>query len=142
MKQAISVITLGVADLPRSRLFYQAGFGWTPLFDDDDVVFYQLAGILLGTWSAVSLAKDLGRVALPPPGALNLAHNLPTREDVDAALHHLVRHGATVLKSATDTFYGGYAAYLADPDGHIWEIAWNPGFTLREDGTVVFGAPG
>jgi hypothetical protein len=141
MKQAISVITLGVSDLGRSKHFYRGGFGWTSIFDDGDVVFYPLAGVFLATWRDTSLAKDLGLSELPPSGASNMAHNLASRAEVDTALASLEQHGGRLLKPAAETFYGGYAAYIADPDGHIWEIAWNPGFTLRDDGTVVFGPP-
>ena len=139
MRQSISIITLGVDDLERSRRFYVEGFGWTPIFEDGDIVFYQMAGTVLGTWRATSLARDLGLDALPTPGASNLGHNLAERDEVAPAMERLAAAGGRILKPAILQRYGGFAGYLADPDGHVWEIAWNPGFTLHEDGRVSFG---
>jgi catechol 2,3-dioxygenase-like lactoylglutathione lyase family enzyme len=139
MQPQISVITLGVDDLARSKRFYMEGFGWTPIFENDNIVFYQLAATVLGTWLADHLVADMGLGELSRPGLNNMGHNLANREDVDPAMARLAAAGGRILKPAIDQFYGGYAGYLADPDGHVWEIAWNPGFTLHADGRVSFG---
>ena len=135
----ISLVTLGVRDIERSRRFYQDGLGW-PLSSasTEDVAFFHTGGVVLALYKRVLLAADAN---LSPEGSgfvgMALAHNVATRELVDAALKTAIAAGATLLKPATDGKWGGYSGYFADPDGFPWEIAWNPGFPLREDGTIA-----
>jgi catechol 2,3-dioxygenase-like lactoylglutathione lyase family enzyme len=130
MKPRISIITLGISDLERSRRFYVDGLGLPvrPESVADEVVFIELQGVWLALWSRQALAADAG---LPDDGAgfprFSLAHNLETREEVDAFVAHVESIGGRIVKPLQDTFYGGYAAYFADPDGFLWEVAWNPG---------------
>jgi len=139
MQQQISVITLGITDLARSRCFYAEGFGWTPVFANEEIIFYQMNGLMLGTWLLGSLESDMGRPGLARPGAFALAHNVPTREDVQPTLDHLSHFGGRILKSATEPPHGGLIGYVADPDDHAWEIAWNPAWSIDPTGTVTFG---
>ena len=142
MEQRLSLITLGVADLERSRRFYEDGLGWRRGNDHPEVVFYQLVGMVLALWSRDALAQD---AHLPGTdsgfGGIALAYNARTREEVDAVLAEAEAAGAKILKSAEDAFWGGYSGYFADPDGHAWEVAWNPDWTLAEDGSVRLGKP-
>jgi catechol 2,3-dioxygenase-like lactoylglutathione lyase family enzyme len=129
MKPKLSLITLGVADLDRSLRFYRDGLGLpTENYDPEaGVVFFRLEGMLLAIWPRAELAGDAG---LSPAGSgfsgIALAHNEPSREGVDAVFAEALAAGATVVKQPVDTFWGGYAGYFADPDGHLWEVAWNP----------------
>jgi len=139
MQQQVSVITLGVADLPRSRRFYGDGFGWTPVFSNDSIVFYQMNGFVLGTWLTSELEADTGRPGLARPGAFALAHNVAARDAVQPVLDRLALFGGRLLKPAVEPPHGGFAGYVADPDDHAWEIAWNPAWTIGPDGRVTFG---
>ncbi|HYD99633.1 MAG TPA: VOC family protein [Alphaproteobacteria bacterium] len=139
MEQRLSLITLGVADLARSRRFYESGLGWTPsAASQDDVVFFQLGGIALSLYPRPLLAEDarLADAGPAPFGGIALAYNARTKAEVDAVLAKAVAAGAALLKPAQDAFWGGYSGYFADPDGHPWEVAWNPGFPIAEDGSV------
>jgi catechol 2,3-dioxygenase-like lactoylglutathione lyase family enzyme len=140
MQQRLSLVTLAVGDLARARRFYEEGLGWTPGFAMDDIAFYQLPTMILGLWSRRAMAADLGVApeALGT-GAIQLAHNVPERASVDAILARAVRAGARVLKPAHEAEWGGYTGLFADPDGHPWEVAWNPAWTLASDGTVRLG---
>lgn len=138
MQQQISVITLGIADLARSRRFYVEGFGWTPVFENEEIVFYQMNGFVLGTWVQASLEADMGR-ALVRPGAFALAHNVATREDVQPLMDRLTRAGGRLLKAPIAPPHGGFSGYVADPDDHAWEIAWNPAWAISPEGFVSFG---
>ena len=140
MEQRISLITLGVADLRRARTFYER-LGWRGQ-EVEQTVFFQAGGMALILWGRAKLAAD-GGVEDRDPGGCNLAHNVRSRAEVDAVLAEAARAGAEITQSARDTFYGGYAGHFRDPDGHVWEIAWNPGFTLNQDGSLTlpdFGA--
>lgn len=139
MQQQISVVTLGVADLPTSRRFYTAGFGWTPVFEADDIVFYQMNGLVLGTFAKSALEADMNRHGLQTPGAFSLAHNVPAKDDVETVMAQLVAAGGWVIRAADAPPHGGFRGYVADPDDHAWEIAWNPAWRIGEDGTVTFG---
>lgn len=139
MQQQISVITLGVADLARSRRFYAGGFGWAPVFEAPDIVFYQMNGFVLGTWLASELARDSGRAAAPS-GGFSLAHNVASRDAVAPVIGALTAAGGSLLKAAQDKPWGGHGGYVADPDGHIWEIAWNPAWPISPEGHVTFRA--
>jgi uncharacterized protein len=138
MEQHLSLVTLGVADLARSRRFYEEGFGWRASgVSTGEVAFFQLGGIALVLWGREALAED-ARLPGPGPGGgfggVALAHNVRTREEVDAVLARARAAGGRVLRPAEDASWGGYTGYFADPDGHPWEVAWNPHFTLRDDG--------
>lgn len=140
MQQQISVITLGVADLHRSRRFYMHGFGWTPVFENAEIVFYQMNGLVLGTFDRAALERDMNRFGSGPGGAISLAHNVPSQTDVEPLMEQLVAAGGNILRPADAPPHGGYRGYVADPDGHAWEIAWNPAWTIDEDGLVTFAA--
>ncbi len=139
MQQQISVITLGIADLERSRRFYEQGFGWTPLFANEEIIFYQMNGFVLGTFKRTSLEDDMNRTRLLTPGAFSLAHNVATRDDVAPVMRKLVEAGGTLLREADAPPHGGFRGYVADPDDHAWEIAWNPSWPIDAEGRVTFG---
>ncbi|MGH6900377.1 MAG: VOC family protein [Geminicoccaceae bacterium] len=140
MEQRLSLVTLGVADLERSRRFYEDGLGWRRGNDHEEVAFYQLGAMVLALWGRDALAED---ARLPGSGSgfggIALAYNTRTREEVDAVLAEAEAAGARILKPAEDAFWGGYSGYFADPDGHPWEVAWNPGWTIMDDGSVRLG---
>jgi uncharacterized protein len=140
MQQQISVITLGVTDLARSRRFYAEGFGWKPVFTDNDIIFYQMNGLVLGTWFTHMLEGDMQRKGLVRPGAFALAHNVPTRDDVQATLERLAQYGGRILRPADAPPHGGVRGYVADPDDHAWEIAWNPAWPISPEGYVKFAS--
>jgi predicted lactoylglutathione lyase len=140
MEQRISLITLGVADLRRARTFYER-LGWQAQ-EIEETVFFQAAGMALILWGREKLAADSG-VDDKDPGGVVLAQNVRSRTEVDAVLADAAAAGAEITQPPRETFYGGYAGHFRDPDGHVWEIAWNPGFTLNPDGSLTlpdFGA--
>lgn len=136
MKPLVTFITLGVDDLERAVAFYRDGLGLPTKgivgteFEHGAVAFFNLQpGLKLALWPRRSLAHDAG-VAERPRSAteFSLAHNVASREEVDALLRQAEKAGGRIVKAAVATFYGGYAGYFQDPDGHLWEVAWNPGF--------------
>lgn len=136
MDARISLVTLGVLDLARSRRFYEAlGFRASSA-SQGDVVFFQLLGMALGLYPRAALAEDAGVSAGAAGGfgGITLAQNVARREDVARLLAEAEAAGGRVIKPAQDVFWGGHHGYFADPDGHLWEIAWNPGFALGPDG--------
>ena len=136
MDQRVSVITLGVDDLERARRFYEA-IGWVTRAEPDaDVVFFQAGGLVVSLWDRARLAEDSGVVLDGRFGGVTLAQNVATREDVDGAIVRAEAAGAMITRRPAETFWGGYSGYFVDPDGHPWEVAHNPHWTLREDGTV------
>jgi len=138
--QRVTLITLGVADLDRSRAFY-AALGWTPAQQQEGVVFYQLHGMVLGLFGLAPLAADQGRPdATLGTGAMTLAQNFAITDDVDAAYSAALAAGATALKAPEKVFWGGYSGYYADPDGHVWEVAMNPFWSLNDDGSLTLPA--
>lgn len=139
MQHQISVITLGVADLVRSRRFYVEGFGWAPVFENEEIVFYQMNGLMLGTWLQSGLETDMQRPNLARPGAFALAHNVPGQNDVQPLIDRLAKAGGRVLRHGDAPPHGGFRGYVADPDDHAWEIAWNPAWSIDERGLVTFG---
>lgn len=139
MQQQVSVITLGVGDLARSRRFYADGFGWTPVFANDEIAFYQMNGFVLGTWLQGSLEADMRREGLSRPGAFALAHNVGSAGEVEVVLDRLAAAGGRILRPGDAPSHGGFRGYVADPDDHAWEIAWNPAWTIDERGLVTFG---
>lgn len=128
MEPRISIVTLGVTDLPRAVEFYRDGLG-LPLYDEntESIAFFQNRGTWLALYPRQALAADVG-MAMEGSGfsGVTLAHNVRTQEEVDALLDIAVAAGATLIKPAQDTFWGGYSGYFADPEGYLWEIAWNP----------------
>lgn len=139
MQHAVSVITLGTSDLERSRRFYAEGFGWTPVHESDVIIFYQLNGIVLGTFLAAELEADMNRRGLKTPGAFALAHNVATESEVAPLIERLAAAGGHVIRPADSPLHGGLRGYVVDPDDHAWEIAWNPGFAMDAAGNVTFG---
>ena len=140
MQQQISVITLGIADLSRSRRFYCDGFGWKPVLQNEEIVFYQMNGFVLGTWLTTALEADMQRQGLARPGAFALAQNVASAADVQAVIDHLTQFGGRVLRPADAPPHGGFRGYIADPDDHTWEIAWNPAWPISPEGYVTFKA--
>lgn len=135
MEQRLSVITLGVRDLAASRRFYVEGLGWTPVMEvEGEVVFFNFApGLVLGLFTG--LAEDAG-VEGRGPGLTALGHNVQDKVEVDAIIDLAARAGANVTQPARDTDWGGRSGYFADPDGHLWEVAWNPFWPIDEAGRV------
>lgn len=143
MEQRISLVTLGVADLARARQFYEA-LGWHGQ-ELGDTVFYQGLGMAICLWGRNKLADDAAIVDSSADGfgGIALAHNVRSRDEVDQVMSRAASAGAEITQPARETFYGGYAGYFRDPDGHVWEIAYNPGFGLDDSGTLTlpdFGA--
>lgn len=135
MEQRISMITLGVSDLHRSRAFYEA-MGWTPLpAESDKIVFFDLGGLIFGLFGAEDLDADMAR-----PNAQNgrtaLAYNVRNKSEVAEILSRVESAGGTILKPAEDVFWGGHSGYFADPDGHAFEVAHNPYWTVMADGRI------
>lgn len=137
MEQRLSLITLGVADLARARAFYEA-LGWrTNAGPDDDVVFFQVLGMVVALWSRERLAEDSGVEDRGGWGGMTLAYNTRSPEEVDAVIEEARAAGATIPREPGETFWGGYSAMFVDPDGHAWEVAHNPRWTIGDDGAVT-----
>ncbi|HEY0666109.1 MAG TPA: VOC family protein [Gallionella sp.] len=140
MKPRITVLTLGVDDLERSLAFYRDGLGFPTQgiigteFEHGAVAFFDLnAGIKLAIWPRRSIAHDTGLAqAKPAATELTIGHNVATRQEVDAVMAQAKLAGATIVKSAQPAFWGGYTGYFQDPDGHLWEVVWNPQFEIQE----------
>ena len=137
MDQRISLVTLGVADLTRSREFYERGLGWAPSDAPGGVVFYQLPGIAFALWSRAEMAAEVPQPIDGRFGGVTIAVNQRCEADVDAVLTQARAAGASMVKAATRAEWGGYSGYFADPDGHVWEIAVNPAWTINADGTMT-----
>jgi uncharacterized protein len=137
MEQRVSLITLGVADLARAKAFY-ARLGWQGQ-ELEETVFYQAGGLALVLWGRAKVAADAGIQDKNADGfgGMTLAHNVRSRGEVDELLSQAAQAGATITQPARETLYGGYAGFFADPDGHVWEIAYNPGFPLDRDGAIT-----
>ena len=137
MEQRLSLVTLGVSDLARGRRFYEK-LGWeTGAAPDDDVVFFQTGGMIVALWDRGKLAEDSVVSDSGGWGGVTLAHNVRSPEEVDAVLAEAERAGATVGRPGADTFWGGYSGVFVDPDGHPWEVAHNPHWTVTEDGSTL-----
>lgn len=141
MDQRISLITLGVADLARSRRFYEDGLGWVKNNPHDEVAFYQLTnGLVLAIWSRAELAAD---AHVADDGAtfsgICIAFNTRSRDEVDDVLDRAEAAGGRVTKPAEEQVWGGYSGYFTDPDGHPWEVAFNPDWSIDESGRVSMG---
>ena len=138
VEQRITIITLGVKDLKRSTSFYETIFAWTPLAtSNSDITFFQLNGILLSLYPREKLAED---AAIPAEGqgfrGMTMAYNTRSEEEVDAIVSDLKEKGVRIVKEPQKVFWGGYSSYIADPDGHLWEIAYNPYLTMDDAGNV------
>lgn len=137
MEQRLSLVTLGVRDMAKSRAFYEK-LGWVAdaKAGNEQVTFFQLGGIILGLYGLEALAEDAHQTVGSGFGGITLAHNARTKDEVDDLLAEAEAAGARILKPAEEVFWGGYSGYFADPDGHAWEIAWNPFFPIAEDGSI------
>jgi predicted lactoylglutathione lyase len=140
VQQSVSLITLGVSDYARAKEFY-ARLGWAVAWEAEETAFLQANGVVLVLWDRAKLAADMG---VPDDGAtwsgIALAHNVGSRDAVDEVVEAARAAGAQVIGEPGETFYGGYAGAFRDPDGHVWEIAHNPGFGLNADGSVTLPA--
>ncbi len=137
MEQRVSIVTLGVEDLARSRRFYEA-LGWTGGQEVEETVFFQAGGLAVVLWGREKLAADAG--VTDDGGSFDgivLAHNVRSAAEVDQVVRLAASAGADVTRSPADTFYGGYAGCFRDPDGHVWEVAFNPGFPLDDNGNLT-----
>lgn len=140
MKARITLLTLGVDDLERAVRFYRDGLGWKTdgivgaEFEYGAVAFFDLeGGMRLALWPRKSLAHDAGLAVEPRSSTeFSVAHNVNSKAEVDAAMERAARAGAGIVKAAHDTFWGGYAGYFKDPDGHLWEVAWNPQWIIPD----------
>jgi hypothetical protein len=135
----LSLVTLGVADLARARAFYADGLGWTVSpASNGDIVFFQLSGVVLALYPRQALAGDAG---VPAAGSgfrgITLAQNVSSKDQVRQALEAARAAGGTIVKPAQDATWGGFSGHVADPDGHLWEIAWNPQLSLTEKGAIA-----
>jgi len=141
MNPRITVLTIGVADLEKSVAFYRDGLGLPTKgiigqeFEHGAVAFFDLAGGLkLAVWPQDDIAFDTDLPKTPrSPTSFTIGHNVASREEVDLVMAQAAQAGAKVIKPAQETFYGGYAGYFADPDGHLWDIVWNPGFIPEDE---------
>jgi uncharacterized protein len=136
LEQRLSLVTLGVADLTRAREFYEA-LGWkSGAAPADDVVFFQAGGIIVALWGRDQLTEDSGVEDSGGWGGVTLAYNTRSPEEVDAVIAEAERAGARIARYGAETFWGGYSGVFVDPDGHPWEVAHNPHWTIEEDGSV------
>jgi uncharacterized protein len=139
MEQRISIVTLGVKDLARSRQFYVDGLGWEPAFEHEEIVFFQTGGIVFALFLRDQLAADFNGDAKDfGKSAMALGYNVRSQDEVDPLMARAAAAGATILKRARKASWGGYSGYFADPDGFAWEVAWNPAWPVALDGTVTF----
>ena len=139
MEQRLSLITLGVTDLDRARKLYEA-LGWkTGAAPDDDVVFFQAGGTILALWDRTKLAEDSAVTDGGGWGGVTPAFNTRSPEDVDSVIEEARAAGATIGREPAETFWGGYSGVFIDPDGHPWEVAHNPHWTIAEDGSIDIG---
>jgi catechol 2,3-dioxygenase-like lactoylglutathione lyase family enzyme len=140
VEQRVSLITLGVRDLDRARAFYKA-LGWSTRAEpNDDVVFFQAGGLIVALWGRAQLAEDSVVQDAGGWGGVTLAYNVRSPDEADAVMAEAAAAGATVARPAAETFWGGYAGVFLDPDGHPWEVAYNPHWTLGEDGSIQLGS--
>jgi catechol 2,3-dioxygenase-like lactoylglutathione lyase family enzyme len=143
MQQRLSLVTLGVADLARAVDFYENVLGWKAAASPPEVAFFDLNGVVFSLFPHTELAKD-SKTTLPAADigsrtyeGFTLAHNVASKAEVDAIFARLQARGVTIVKPPEDAFWGGYSGYFADPDGHLWEIAYNPFWTIHKDGRIA-----
>lgn len=144
MEPRLTLVTLGVTDLAAARSFYVDGLGWRPVLDAGEAVFIQVGhGLLLSLYGREDLAREAGTAAGPTgPPPLSLAHNVGSEEEVHRVVGSMRAAGGTVVAEPARASWGGVTAYVADPDGFRWEIAYNPGLVVGEDGAVAMGPAG
>lgn len=137
MEPRLSLVTLATSDLARALRFYRDGLGWKVAFHNDDVAFFPLNGVVLGLWRRDAFAAEVGadRSAFASSG-FALAHNVRERAEADQVLAEAEAAGGRVIVPAHDTDWGGRSGYFTDPDGHRWEVAWNPAWRIDDDGDV------
>jgi len=140
MDQRISLVTLGVGDLARAEAFYTA-LGWRRGNDEDEVAFFQCGGIVLALWDRTALAEDSVVTDDGGWGGVTLALNVASPAEVDSVLEEARAAGATIGRGGADTVWGGYSGIFVDPEGHPWEVAHNPFWTVTEDGRTLLRAP-
>jgi catechol 2,3-dioxygenase-like lactoylglutathione lyase family enzyme len=139
LEQRVSLITLGVADIARSRAFYER-LGWiTGAREKDDVVFFQAGELIVALWDRTQLAEDSCVSDGGGWGGITLAHNVRSPAEVDAVLAGAEAAGAAIGRPGAETFWGGYSGVFVDPDGHAWEVAHNPSWPIADDGSVSLG---
>ncbi len=140
MEQRLSMITLGVADLKRAKAFYEDVVGWKATPSPPEIVFFDLGGVVFSLYTHDDLARDMNIAANDGDGSayqgFALAHNARSKEEVDSIFSRLKAKGATIVKAPEEVFWGGYSGYFSDPDGHSWEVAYNPHWVIQEDGRV------
>jgi catechol 2,3-dioxygenase-like lactoylglutathione lyase family enzyme len=136
VEQRLSLVTLGVADLDRARAFYEA-LGWRRGDDNDDVVFFQAGGMVLALWDRAALAEDSAVEDTGGWGGVTLALNVRSPEEVDDVLEQARAAGAVIGRPGAETFWGGYSGVFLDLDGHPWEVAHNPFWTVTDDGRTL-----
>jgi uncharacterized protein len=141
MEQRLSLVTLGVRDLARARAFYEA-LGWSSGAQPaDDVVFFQAGGMIVALWGRDQLAEDSMVADAGGWGGVTLAYNARSPQEVDAVLAEAEKAGATIGRWGAETFWGGYSGLFIDTEGHPWEVAHNPGWTIEDDGSIRLGTP-
>jgi predicted lactoylglutathione lyase len=139
VEQRLSLVTLGVAELGRAREFYEA-LGWsTGAAPADDVVFFQAGGMIVALWDRARLAEDSGVTDAGGWGGVTFAYNTRSPAEVDAAIDEARAAGATIAREPGETFWGGYSGVFIDPEGHPWEVAHNPRWTIKDDGSITLG---
>lgn len=143
MEQRLSLVTLGVADLDQAIEFYTEVIGWTRAPGPPGVAFFDLGGIVLSLYPRADLARDLKGNFAGRGGdqSMTLAHNVRSESEVDAIFARLNQHGTKIIATPERVFWGGYVGYFADPDGHIWEVAHNPHWTIEPDGRIRLSSP-
>jgi uncharacterized protein len=142
MERRISAVTLGVKDLTLSRRFYVEGLGWKPVWENNEIIFFQAGGTVFALFLRDKLAEDFQ--ADPKTfgmAAISLGYNTRSRSEVDPLIKRAANAGAKILKPARDASWGGYSGYFADLDGFAWEVAWNPAWHMAADGRVEFHPP-
>jgi predicted lactoylglutathione lyase len=136
MEQRLSLVTLGSRDVKRAREFYEA-LGWKTSWTDDDVVFFQAGCMIVALWGREKVAEDAGVEDSGGWGGVALAYNTRSPEEVDSVLAEAQAAGAEITRAGGETFYGGYSGVFVDLDGHAWEVAHNPHWTIGDDGSVT-----
>lgn len=143
MEQRMSMITLGVSDLGKAKAFYENVVGWKAAESPPEIAFFDLGGTVFSLYPHDAMAADIGVGRSVPEGpyhGFGLAHNVRSKDEVDAVFKHLREQGASILKEPEDVFWGGYSGYFSDPDGHAWEVAHNPFWSIGEDGRIMMSA--
>ncbi|HEY2120811.1 MAG TPA: VOC family protein [Candidatus Acidoferrum sp.] len=139
MDQRISLVTLGVKNLETSKRFYVDGLGWKPVYEDKEIIFFQTGGMIFALFLRDKLAADFQTdPATFGPAAMALAYNVRAKTEVDPLMKRAATAGAKILKPAREASWGGYSGYFADPDGFAWEVAWNPTWRVKADGSMEF----